>query len=50
MPYQYAVGLSFVASLPLILLTSYAVYKYVDSNAVKFSHYLYEKLFRHDAS
>ena len=50
MPYQYAAGLSFVASLPIIFLTTYLVYKYVDSNAVKFSHTLYEKLFHHDSA
>ena len=47
MPYPYAVGLSFLASLPIILGVSYVVYKYVDRSAVKFSHILYEKIFDH---
>ena len=49
MPYQYAAGLSFAASLPIIFLASYVVYKYVDRNAVKFSHYVYEKFFHHES-
>jgi len=47
MPYRDAVILSFAASIPVILLASLLVYRYVDRNAVRFSHFLYEKFFNH---
>ena len=48
MAYPYAVVLSFLVSLPVILFVSYIVYKYVDKKSVNFSHLLYEKLFVHN--
>lgn len=47
MAYSYAVALSFLISLPVIFLVSYAAYELVDKKAVNFSHFLYEKLFVH---
>ncbi|MEI8343963.1 MAG: acyltransferase [Candidatus Moraniibacteriota bacterium] len=44
--YHGAVAWSFLTSLPVIFLVSYAAYIFVDKKAVSFSHFVYEKLFK----
>lgn len=45
MNYQFATFLSFLLSLPVIFWISYVSYKYIDKNTLKFSHFLYKKVF-----
>jgi len=46
MSYAGAFAISFVLSVALIVLVSYLMYEYVDKKAVKFSHLLYEHVFK----
>ncbi len=48
MSYHFAVALSLLASLPVIIFVSYVAHIYVDKKSVNFSHFVYEKFFRRD--
>jgi len=45
-PYAGAVIISFILSVALIFVTSYLMYRFVDKQAVKLSHLVYERVFK----
>ncbi|MEK3985231.1 acyltransferase [Paenibacillus sp. FSL K6-3166] len=44
--YSTSFIISFIASLPLMLIGSYLIYKYVDKNGIKIANYLYNRIFK----